>query len=185
MDDHKIYSIGHGSRTIEEFISLLKKYDISFLVDVRSKPASRFNAHFNHFSLLAVLKMNGIRYVYMGHSLGGMPQDESCYDKFGHVNYDTVKKKDFFLKGISRLESAFKQQLKIACMCSESSPCECHRSKLIGTALKEMSIPMVHIDRNGLLRDQDDVMREVMENDKNLDLFETTLSTLKSRKSYR
>ena len=179
-----IFSIGHGARKLEDFISLLKKYHIRYVIDVRSKPRSRFHPHFNREALTLHLKEVCIKYVFMGEQLGGIPKDNQCYDEEGRVDYDKIKNKAFFHEGIERIKTAYSKKLKVACMCSELSPCECHRSKLIGDYLQSLGIEMQHIDKKGDIRTQNDVMNEVLGSTE-LDLFSENNQKLKSRKIYR
>ena len=67
----------------------------------------------------------------MGENLGGRPKDRSCYDHEGHVLYEKISEKSFFIEGVNRLKVAYEKNLRVACMCSELNPCDCHRSKLI------------------------------------------------------
>lgn len=182
----KIYSIGYGSRTIEEFIELLKLYGISYLIDVRSSPYSKFNQKFNRPELDLCLKRVGIRYVFMGDELGGRPEDLSCYNSDGKVDYNTIKTKEFYKEGIFRIKTAYNKDIPVALMCSEGNPAHCHRSKLIGMTLLEdvdEKIILSHIDECGKVKDQADVMNEVNKGKSPFDLFDDShIST--SRKSY-
>ena len=96
MNDTTIYSIGHGNKNIEDFIKELKTFEVQFLLDIRSKPFSKWNPQFNQNELKFKLEENGIKYVFVGDTLGGLPEDRSCYDYNGKVVYDLVKEKDFF-----------------------------------------------------------------------------------------
>ncbi len=151
-----LYTIGHGNRTIEEFIQLLQYYSIAFLVDVRSQPYSRHNPQFSRSLLEKSLSEYSIRYLYMGNTLGGRPSDESCYidDK---VDYALVSTKSFYQQGIQRLRTAWAKRLRVAIMCSELKPQECHRSKLIGNTLFEQHIDVSHIDEKGALKTQEEL----------------------------
>jgi uncharacterized protein (DUF488 family) len=145
-----ILTIGYGKRDIDEFIHLLRKYNIQYLVDVRSRPVSKFNPSFSRVSLEKVLWDNGIRYVFMGDNLGGQPKDEDCYTD-GKVDYKKVSSKNFYKQGINRLNTAWEKQLGLALMCSESRPQDCHRCKLIGETLENMRIGVEHINEKGQL----------------------------------
>jgi uncharacterized protein (DUF488 family) len=184
IQSETIFSIGHGARRLDDFIDLLKKHSIKYVIDVRSKPRSRFHPHFNRESLTLHLKNAGIKYVFMGEQLGGIPKDEQCYDEDGRVDYEKIKNKSFFLEGIERIKTAHSKKLKVACMCSEISPCDCHRSKLIGDYLQGLGIEMQHIGKKGEVRSQIDVMNEVLGTSE-LDLFSGEKVKLKSRNSYR
>lgn len=153
-----IFSIGHGTRPINELLSLLKKYDIAWLADVRSQPYSKFNPQYHREALHRSLTSVNINYVYLGDSLGGRPHDPSCHDINGRVSYQLVQQQEFFKKGIERLHNAYKQELRVVLLCSERSPEKCHRSKLIGEALLDINISVLHIDEQGELKDQEAVM---------------------------
>ena len=66
MIDSTIYSIGHGNKDIKDFIAELKSFNIQYLLDIRSKPYSKWNPQFNQSALELELKNNGITYVFVG-----------------------------------------------------------------------------------------------------------------------
>lgn len=178
MEEKYIFTIGHGGRSIAEFFSLLNKYEIQYLIDVRSSPYSKYFPHFNQQNLDVVSKKYGVKYIFMGDTLGGRPKDPSCYssekDKEGRsqVLYNEIKKKDFFINALERLVTANNKGIRIACMCSELNPCDCHRSKLIGEALfLEKNIISHHIDEKGGLKTQNDVIGEITKGKNTKDLF--------------
>lgn len=183
MTESTIYSIGHGNKKIEDFIDELKSYDILYLLDVRSKPFSKWNPQFNQNALELELKNNGITYVFLGDTLGGLPDDRSCYDTNGKVVYDLIKEKDFFQNGLKRLITANEKHIKIAIMCSESKPEECHRSKLIGQELLKRKISLSHIVTDKKIKSQETVMLELTKGKGTVDLFGNELD-FTSRKSY-
>ena len=111
MEDTTIYSIGHGNKKVEDFIAELKSFDIEYLLDIRSKPYSKWNPQFNQEALELELKNNDITYVFVGDTLGGLPKDRSCYDKNVKVVYDLIAEKDFFKEGLNRL-TTFKKLKK-------------------------------------------------------------------------
>jgi len=151
-----IYTIGYGNRSIEEFVELLQRYEIKFLVDIRSQPHSRFKPEFSRDALEKRLKQHHIRYISMGDALGGRPKDPSCYVD-DRVDYARVREKPFYQKGISYLHTAWEKQLHVALMCSEAKPQECHRSKLIGNTLIEQDIEVMHIDEAGEIKTQQEI----------------------------
>jgi uncharacterized protein (DUF488 family) len=76
----------------------------------------------------------------------------------GKVDYERCESKDFFKAGLARLVAAFTSGHAAAIMCSELDPERCHRSKLIGEALRKLSVPIQHIERDGSLSSQRDVI---------------------------
>jgi uncharacterized protein (DUF488 family) len=174
-----IYTIGYGSRSFEELVGLLKENGVACLVDVRTSPYSKYRPEFVKQALEAALPEQGIRYVFLGDALGGKPDDPSCYVD-GKVDYDAVRQKEFFRKGIERLRKAAGQGMRVALMCSEGKPEECHRSKLIGVALHELGIPLAHLDEQGEVLTQEAVVARLT--DGQLSLFGEPSFT--SRKRY-
>lgn len=134
-DDSSLYSIGHGQKTQEEFISELKSFDIDFLVDVRTSPYSKWAPQFNKGIIECWLQQESIRYIYMGNSIGGRPSNEMCCDEDGYFDYHRMSDEPSFRAGLNRLVDANSKNCRVAVMCSESDPSVCHRSKLIGREL--------------------------------------------------
>ena len=132
-----IFSIGHGSKDIKELILELQSFDIEFLVDIRSKPYSKFYTHFNQGFLKYSVEEYHIKYGYMGDLLGGLPLDRTCYTD-GKVDYNKLKNREFFIEGLKRLQNANSKGFNVCILCSESNPKECHRAKLIGVELRHI-----------------------------------------------
>lgn len=183
MKETTIYSIGHGNKKIEDFIAELKSFDIEYLLDIRSKPYSKWNPQFNQAVLELKLKNNGITYVFVGDTLGGLPEDRSCYDYEGKVVYDLIKEKHFFKQGLERLTTANKKGIHLVIMCSETKPEECHRSKLIGQELLNKDISLKHIVSKERIKSQQVVMNELTKGKGTVDLFGDVMD-FTSRKSY-
>jgi len=119
-----IYSVGTGTNTADEFLSLLRHYGIEQAVDVRSYPASRFD-RFRRENLEPFLVAAGISYTWMGPQLGG-------YRKGG---YEAHMQSDDFKRGLEELE-ALSAQTPTVFFCAETVPWKCHR-RFIGQALHE------------------------------------------------
>jgi len=187
MENSSLYSIGHGNKSIETFIEELKLFGINYLIDIRSKPYSKYNPQFNQNELKFALLNKKITYAFMGDVLGGLPEDRTCYTN-GHVDYEKLKDKDFFKEGLKRLVTANDKKIKVAIMCSESKPEECHRTKLIGEELQKINITLNHITRSKnnskdvIIKTQGQVMLEVAPNG-TVNLFGDEL-TFGSRKKY-
>ncbi|WP_412464921.1 DUF488 domain-containing protein [Flavobacterium mekongense] len=146
----KIFTIGYGNRNIQAFIKLLQKYEIEILIDVRTNPFSRYNPDFSSKKLELHLINNDIRYLFLGHELGGKPTDLSCYTN-NVLDYEKIKSKSFFGNGIEEVIQISKSGLKSAIMCAELSPSLCHRKSIIGLHLKLLGFNVQHIDRDGAI----------------------------------
>ena len=66
-----VFTIGHSTRTLDEFVGLLKTYGITLVVDVRTVPRSRHNPQFNKETLPSSLKPSGVKYIHMP-EIGGL-----------------------------------------------------------------------------------------------------------------
>lgn len=177
-----IYSIGHGNRLIGDFLGILKKNNAKYLIDVRSFPKSKFNPSFNKDSLESECKKHGIKYVFMGETLGGRPKAKHLYDEEGRADYTLIAKDKNYQNSINRLKIAANLEDNTFIMCSELCPSQCHRSKLIGKTLNEIGLKVTHIDRSGRSLSQDEVI-EIITNGQS-DLFGGNPSLNKSRGSY-
>lgn len=178
-----LYSIGHGNKSKEEFLSELREFGVEYLIDVRSKPYSKYYPHFNQPDLKFYLESHGIQYVFLGEQLGGLPGDRTCYNHEGKVDYSIVKEKPFFIEGLQRLINAHQNNIPVAVMCSEGKPQDCHRSKLIGNELLNRNIRMVHITGLARTKDQETVVLEANKGRGERDLFDVS-NQFTSRKSY-
>jgi uncharacterized protein (DUF488 family) len=145
---------------VDEVAELLAAHKIGCLVDVRSTPYSRFKPEFNREALDATLTVAGVRYVFLGDALGGRPDAPECYVD-GKVDYDLVRERDVYKRGLEKLAAARARSMRVAVFCSEGRPEECHRSKLIGPSLVERGIPVIHIDEAGTLRSQEEMIQRL------------------------
>ncbi len=174
-----MFTIGYGARTLDELIAALKANQVDYLIDVRTSPYSKFKPEFAKEVVQIRAERAGIRYLFMGDTLGGQPRDPDCHTD-GKVDYDKVKNQPFFQAGIERLRNAVAQRCRAALMCSEGRPEQCHRSKLIGEVLAAAGIPVCHIDEDGALVSQSQVIDRLTQGQ--MDLFGQQSFT--SRKRY-
>ena len=128
----RIYTLGHSSRELSEFIALLKSHGIELLADVRSLPKSSRFPHFNRVHLGSVLKKEGIDYLHIP-ELGGLRKE-------GYLNYVKTKK---FKEALEELMSLSTNR-KTAIMCAEKNWRECHR-RFIAEELVKKEVEVVHI----------------------------------------
>ena len=147
--DTGIFTIGHSNHTLEAFLTLLAKHRITAVADVRSAPYSRFRPHFNRKALEASLDARGIRYAFFGRELGGRPDDPACYEG-GRVDYVRVAATRGFRDGIARVIDAASRH-RIALMCAEKEPLDCHRTLLVARALDATGATVEHILADGAL----------------------------------
>src|SRR5271157_3752040 len=146
-----IFTIGHSTHSQEYFIGLLSRHGITALCDVRSKPYSRINPQFNREELKKSLQECGITYVFLGKELGARSEDPTCYEN-GKVQYDCLAQTDLFRLGLDRVQKGMKDY-RIAIMCAEKEPLECHRTILVARHLAALGLDVQHIHADGRLED--------------------------------
>jgi uncharacterized protein (DUF488 family) len=154
----ELYTIGHSTLAMDDFLALLKEHYIQVLVDVRSQPYSRFNPQFNRESFKHALAYANIEYVFAGDYLGGHPDDPACYKDgtlpdskanfLKSVDYAEVEKRDWYQRGIQRLLQIAGERLT-AIMCSEEDPMQCHRHHLITQTLLRQGVTVWHVRTGG------------------------------------
>ena len=156
-----ILTIGHSNHALEVFVALLRKHGVTALADVRSAPYSRFNPHFNRKALDSALDARGIAYLFLGRALGGRPEDPSCYEN-GRVRYDRVAQTALFRDEIERVIQRAKDD-RIALMCAEKEPLDCHRTLLVGRNLEAQGVAVAHIHADGSLELHDEAMDRLLD----------------------
>jgi len=150
-DQREIWTIGHSTRSEDDFLELLKEHKIQLLVDIRSYPGSRRYPHFNKEHLSQFLPANGIEYQHMI-GLGGRrkPEKDSVNVAWRHPSfrgYADYMQTEEFKSQIEILESLALKK-RTAYMCSEAPWWKCHRS-LVSDYLKVRGWKVWHImDRN-------------------------------------
>ncbi len=151
-----IYTIGHSNHSWENFKELLTDNGIELLVDVRSRPVSRFAPFSNERTFPTLLETVGIQYRFMGDTLGGRPDNPKFYDAEGKPDYQKMRRSWNFQSGLADLLNV-SGDLVAVIMCSEGDPAKCHRRLLIGAALEEKHARLFHIMRNGVVTSEDEL----------------------------
>jgi len=146
-----IFTIGHSNHSAARFLELLRESNIETVVDVRSQPMSRWVPHFNKAALRTALKGGSIGYVFMGSELGGRPDDPALRTQ-GKPDYGAMAQARAFRAAIERLIELSKDQ-RIALMCAERDPLDCHRFLLIGRELVARGRSVANILSDGIVED--------------------------------
>ena len=144
----RIWTIGHSTRAIDEFISLLKENEIELLADVRAWPGSKRYPQFNKDALAESLTAHGIRYEHFL-ELGGKRKSKpdsrnTAWRNASFRGYADYMETEQFQKGIERLLNLAAEAGPIAVMCAEAVWWRCHRS-LIADYLKARGVEVLHI----------------------------------------
>lgn len=146
-EEHIIYTIGHSTHSIDEFIKMLQSFGVKHLVDIRSFPGSKKFPYFNKENLEVSLKENGINYTHIK-ELGGRRkvQKNSINTRWRNESfraYADYMETESFQKGIAQLETIASKQTT-AYMCSEAVWWRCHRS-MVSDYLKAKGWKVLHI----------------------------------------
>ena len=155
---NRIFTLGHSNHTIEDFLSLLRAHRIAAVADVRSQPYSRL-PHFAREQLESYLLAAGIRYLFLGRELGARRDEPEAYAN-GHADYDRIARLPAFARGIDRL---LNEPLgRVALMCAEKEPLDCHRTILVSRHLAGRGVPVRHILADGTVEDHADSGRRLI-----------------------
>jgi uncharacterized protein (DUF488 family) len=149
-----VFTIGHSNHPWAHFLELLRRHNVETVADVRSRPYSRFVPHFSKTRLERLLAEEGIGYLYFGAELGGMPSSKPpAGSTRGTVTYRSRSEETEFRRAIDRLLEAARAR-RIALMCRERDPLDCHRLHLICRHLAPTGVDIRHILPNGELEAQ-------------------------------
>lgn len=160
MNGNPVLTIGHSNHSWGIFAGLLDQHSIDTLADVRSVPASRFDPQYNRSVLSVSLRGIGIDYVYRGNELGGRPQDPACYDN-GRIRYDWITETGVFRRGLALVKSHARDR-RVALMCAEKDPLDCHRTLLVAPALVADGLEVQHVLSDGTLETHDQAMDRLL-----------------------
>lgn len=145
------FTIGHSSHAFEEFAHLLQLHGIDTVVDVRSMPYSKRVPQFNRETLQSTLRDLAIGYVYMGDNLGARYTDSRLITSTGRVDLTKVAQRQQFRYAIRSVIDVIARGHRLALMCSEGDPFDCHRFVLVSHALQASGVVVYHIMPGGEL----------------------------------
>jgi len=146
-DTTELFTIGHSNHEAGRFVELLRQHRIEAVADVRSSPYSRHVPHFSSDALKRFLSEAGVSYVFLGKELGARPAGPGLVVD-GRMSYERMAARPEFLLGIERvLQGAAKYRL--ALLCAEKDPTECHRMILVCRQLKGRVSGITHILADG------------------------------------
>ena len=147
MDPAKLFTIGHSTRSLDDFLQLLKREGVTHLADVRAFPVSGRYPHFSQDNLRASLTANGIAYSHHP-SLGGRRRarrdsHNTEWRNAGFRGYADYMETREFAHAIDELLAIASTEVTTV-MCAEAVPWRCHRS-LIADAVLARGTPVFHI----------------------------------------
>lgn len=158
---HSVLTVGHSTHSIDAFVDLLLRHQVTAIADVRSTPYSRFTPQFNREALAHTLATHRIRHVFLGHELGARSEDPSCYVD-GRVQYSRLANTQSFAIGIERVLRGAEHH-RIALMCAEKEPLDCHRTLLVARALSDRGLSIQHILADGRMEPHETTMNRLLD----------------------
>lgn len=170
---NELFTIGYSPHTLDSFLRILVKYQITAVADVRSSPYSQFKPEFNKDSFSNFLKEQNIAYVFLGDYCGARVEDKNCYVN-GKVDYNLVSSSSKFKEGLERIKKGM-EKYRIVLMCAEKDPITCHRTILICRNVLTKGIVIKHILSSGMFEEHQDSEQRLMKifNLNHPDLFRT------------
>lgn len=157
-----IYTIGHSNYPVEKLIDMLKHYDIDTVVDIRGTPYSKYNVQYNKETIAHTLTEAGFIYIYMAKELAAKRENKVSYNKEGYSDFEKVVKEKDFLNGVDRLKVGCEKGYKIALLGAMQDPIRCHRSILVGRALREHGFNVKHILDDYSLASQEYIEQDLL-----------------------
>ncbi len=150
--DHEIFTIGYGNRTMTDFVGLLIRYGIEVVCDVRSSPYSKHYPDFSRQPLQETLKASNVKYLFLGMELGARPKDQNLYCN-GKASYEAMAQSPQFKSALQRVKAGSETH-RIALLCAEKEPLDCHRAILIAPRLSSDGVLVRHINSQGEIESQ-------------------------------
>lgn len=150
-----IYTIGYTAFDIEEFINILKGYNIKCIIDVRSSPFSQFYQDYNKTILETKLKSENIKYRNYVDEFGARQNKIEYYHSDGYLDFNKFLKSENFNDGVNKIEKGIEIGYSFCLMCAEADPINCHRSIMVGRGLKNACFEVRHILKDGSIETQD------------------------------
>lgn len=159
----EIYTIGHSNYTVEKLIDMLKYYNINCVVDIRGTPYSKYNVQFDKETIRYTLNKAGFIYIYMAKELAAKRINKQSYNDEGYSDFEKVINEKEFLEGIERLKNGCNKGYNIALLGAMQEPIRCHRSILVGKALRKAGFDVKHILDDYSIASQDDIEQMLLD----------------------
>jgi uncharacterized protein (DUF488 family) len=139
---HPLYTIGHSNHAFERFVALLHEHGVELVADVRSVPASARHPQFRRKALEPALAARDIRYLFLGQELGARRTEREAYEN-GVATYERIARLPAFRAGLERVKE-ISASSRIALMCAEKAPLDCHRALLVCRHLRDAIAGGIH-----------------------------------------
>jgi len=142
-----IFTVGHSNLSFMRFISLIQANNIDHIIDIRSIPYSRHAPWSNKSRLPEILRPFKVQYTYLGHKLGGKKQTIAQISKQQGTTPQLIY--DEAIQLLLHLS----MRDRLALLCSEGDPANCHRQHIIAQTLIDSGVKVLHILHTGSLQE--------------------------------
>jgi hypothetical protein len=168
-----LFTIGYAGMALDDFAKVCRENRIDVIADVRSSPYSRFSPDFCKERLEKSLSARGLKYVFLGRELGARREEPECYEDGGAL-YERIEKAEAFQNGIARLlKGVLIKGLRVALLCAEKDPLDCHRFALVCRRLKSDIGDIRHIIGGRVEANEETEQRLMDRYNRKPDLFQT------------
>ena len=176
-----IYTIGYTGFSMDEFVQELKSKGINVVIDVRSSPYSERYADYNRDNLESTLVANKIYYRNYIKEFGARQENRTFYSKDGYLDFEIFAKSEQFLSGVEKIKNSIEKGYKIAFLCAEKEPVQCHRTILVARAFYELGYNVIHLKPNGVSINHRDIEVQLLNmyfpKRYQIDMFSTNVKT--------
>ena len=180
MNKPIVYTIGHSTHQLDFFLELIKAVEINCIIDIRSVPASAYNPQYNQDQFKIFLKKNHIAYLHFAEEFGARQTDYDLLDNDGKLDFEKVRKTRQFNNGLERIWQGIDKNFRIALMCSESEPMDCHRFSMVSIGLENDGFEVKHILKDRSIRTnlelEKDLLKKYEKKIPQINLFEPDIT---------
>ena len=183
-----IYTIGHSQHDMEHFLQMLRLNGIDYVIDVRSTPYSKYAQNYDRENIKNYLAKHNIQYKYMGKFFGARQEDKRLYTEDGYLDFAKVTESGFFRDAVANVMKGMETN-RIALMCLEKKPIDCHRAILVANAFALNGCEVKHILEDCSVQTHEELNEELLNlyfPDRNqISLFDTRTDEEKLLEAYQ
>jgi uncharacterized protein (DUF488 family) len=158
----EIYTIGYSCFKIDDFVNVLKKYNINCVVDVRSNPNSKFYTDYNYNELENTLKEHNILYRNYKKEFGAQ-QENTKYYRNGYLDFESFCMSEAFREGMRKIEAGIELKYIFVLMCAEKDPIKCHRTLMIANEFHKSGYKINNILFDGTIETQESIEQRLLD----------------------
>lgn len=184
IKEKTIYTIGYSTFEINSFVKILKENNINSLIDVRSKPYSKYKPEYNKENLRLKLEKHNIIYRNYDKEFGAIQENEKYFTE-GILDFNKYYKSEAFKNGYDKILLGILQGYRFAFMCAERDPSTCHRNIMVARYFYKNGFEINNIWDDGSIELQNSLeerlINQYFPNDNQINFFETKVKSKKEK----